>query len=71
MNATLIHFEARVKLGPTRAARLLGVAYPTYAQYRSGRRPFPSYHSNHVQALLLLAPEHLHALIQEHVNGSP
>jgi len=69
MNATLVHFEAQVRLGPTRAARLLGVAYPTYAQYRSGRRPFPTYHAHHVQALLLLAPEHLSALIKEHAHG--
>lgn len=69
MNAALLQFEAEVRLGPTRAARLLGVAYPTYAQYRSGRRAFPTYHEHHVQALLLLAPEHLAALIKEHVHG--
>ena len=69
MNPTLTHFEQQIQLGPTRACRLIGVAYPTYAQYRSGRRTLPDYHRNHIQALLLLAPEHLAALIEEHVNG--
>lgn len=68
MNATLTAFEAAAGLGPTRAARLLGVAYPTYAQYRSGRRALPRYHQRHVQALLALDKRALDALIEEHVR---
>lgn len=66
---TLIAFEQHVDLGPTYAARLLGVSYSIYAQYRSGRRPLPAYHCNHIQALMLLPQRTLAALITEHANG--
>lgn len=69
MNAVLASFESASSLGPTRAALLLGVAYSTYAQYRSGRRKLPTYHRRHIQALALLPAERLRALIQEHVIG--
>jgi hypothetical protein len=69
-NKVLIDFESRVDLGPTYAARLIGIAYPTYAAYRSGSRELPDYHRNHVQALLLLAPEVLSDLKEEHAYGS-
>lgn len=69
LNTVLVEFEARVALGPTYAARLLGVAYPTYAQYRSGRRVLPDYHRNHIQALLALSPRVLRSLIEEHAYG--
>lgn len=69
MNPVLLDFEQRTGLGPTFAARLIGTAYPTYAQYKSGVRPLPRYHRNHVQALLLLAPDVLQRLIEEHVHG--
>lgn len=64
MNTILIRFEKQVDLGPTYAARLLGVAYPTYAQYRSGRRSLPQYHRNHIDALLALSPEALRRQIE-------
>lgn len=66
MNDTLLEFEAKTGLGPTFAARLIGTAYPTYAQYKSGARALPRYHAHHVQALLLLAPDVLRQLIEEH-----
>lgn len=69
MNDTLIQFEKATGLGATFAARLLGVAYPTYAQYRSGRRPLQKYHARHIEALLLLPPKTLAKLIEEHANG--
>lgn len=46
-----------------------GTGYSTYAQYRSGLRPLPRYHKNHVQALLLLQPDALAILIKEHAHG--
>ena len=49
MNETLITLERTIGLGATYAARLLGVAYPTYAQYRSGRRELPLYHQRHIE----------------------
>lgn len=65
----LIDFEARVGLRGPSAAKLIGTGYSTYAQYRSGLRPLPRYHKNHVQALLLLQPDTLAVLIKEHANG--
>lgn len=66
MNPTILGFEKATALGPTYAARLLGVAYPTYAQYRSGRRPLQRYHERHIEALLLLPRGSLDRLIKEH-----
>ncbi len=69
MNEILLHLEKTTGLGPTFAARLLGVAYPTYAQYRSGRRELPTYHAHHIEALLLLSQASLARLIKEHADG--
>lgn len=70
MNKALLHFEQATGLGPTKAALLLGVAYVTYAQVRSGARPLQKYHARHMEAILLLPQATLRRLIQEHVNGS-
>lgn len=66
MNAILLRFEKSIGLGATYAARLLGVAYPTYAQYRSGRRELPLYHQRHIEALLRLPESELTGLIEKH-----
>lgn len=66
MNAILLCFEKSIGLGATYAARLLGVAYPTYAQYRSGRRELPLYHERHIEALLRLPVTELTGLIEKH-----
>lgn len=52
----LLQFEAKLEVGPTKAARALGVAYPTYAGYRSGSRELPLYHIKHIHALMLHTP---------------
>lgn len=70
MNETLLHLEKTTGLGPTFVARLLGVAYPTYAQYRSGLRPLQKYHARHIEALLMLPNRSVRQLIERHVNGS-
>lgn len=69
INQTLLRFEQRTKLGPTYAARLLGVAYVTYSQYKSGARPLQTYHERHVEALLLLPAATLSKLIERHANN--
>ena len=72
MNKVLLHFEKATDLGPTFAARLLGVAYPTYAQYRSERRELPLYHANHIEVLLLLSRPNLEKVINgkaRHIRG--
>lgn len=69
MNETLLRFEDTTGLGPTFAARLLGVAYVTYAQYRNGSRPLQLYHERHIEALSCLAPRARQKLIEEHAYG--
>lgn len=54
MNKTLIDFERQIGLGSTYAARVLGVAYQTYASYRNERRPLPRYHARHIRHFLML-----------------
>ena len=72
MNQFMIDFEGRVGLGPTRVAALLGIAYITYAQYKSTRRELPEYHQRHLLALTLL---HDRGLLEQHLkditHGSP
>lgn len=67
LNPDLIRLEARTGLGPTKAAKLLGVHYTAYAGYRSGRRPWPIYHQYHVKDLINLDDVRLRKTIQERV----
>lgn len=68
MNQLLLEFEFHTGLGPTFACELLGMAYSTYAQIRSGNRSMQTYTRRHLQALHLLPREHLVMLIKEHVR---
>lgn len=61
--------EEHTGLGATHAALLLGVAYPTYAHYKSGHRRLQPYHERHIRALLLLPRRTLNNLIQEYIHG--
>lgn len=65
----LLTLERRIALGPTYAARLMGLAYVTYAQYRSGRRDLQLYHQRHIEALLALSEVGLAELVKEHIHG--
>jgi len=65
----LIEFEAMLGLGSTFACRILGVSYPAYAKYRSGARPLPKYHQNHVTDIGRLSRRALTELIDERING--
>lgn len=65
VNRLLLNFEKATGLGSTYAARLLGVAYPTYAQYRSERRELPLYHSKHIEVLLLLSRANLEKVMTD------
>lgn len=69
MSEVLAEFEKRIGLSAPSAARLLGTAYSTYAQYKAGHRDLPKYHQHHVQALLLLDRQKLQRLIEEHAHG--
>lgn len=68
INQTLLRLEQRTKLGPTYAAKLLGLAYVTYAQCKSGSRPLQTYHERHVEALLLLPAAALSKLIERYID---
>lgn len=70
INPILRELERHAALGPTYAARLMGMAYITYAQCRSGRRPLQLYHERHIESLLALSPEVLKKLIKEHAYGN-
>ena len=50
----LLDIENYLGLGPTKTARVLGIAYPTYAAYRSMSRELPEYHANQVHMLKML-----------------
>lgn len=69
MNEVLVNFERVTGLGPTYAARLIGIAYVTYAQYRNGSRPLQLYHARHIEALLLLPHRDLSKLIERHAHA--
>lgn len=62
--------EDRIGLGPTFAARLLGIAYVTYAQVRCGDRPLQLYHERHIESLMLLDAPSLASLIERHARGN-
>lgn len=64
----LSRFEAGVGLGPTKAARLLGMPYVTYAQWRSGIRHMKVCHVYHVEVLMMLEPKTLRKRIREVVD---
>ena len=51
----LVDFEKRTGLGPTFAARLLGIPYISYAQYRSGTRTMKLSMLRHIEVILLLS----------------
>lgn len=62
----LLAFEKHYDLGPVAASRVMGVAYVTYAQFRSGERPMKLYHQRHLEALMLLPAAARAQLINEH-----
>lgn len=66
----LIDFERRTNLGPTFAARLLGLPYVSYAQYRSGLRTLKRCHQLHIEVILLLPQGALQRLIEKEVHGN-
>lgn len=69
-NRLLIQFEKHTQLGPTYAARLLGYAYPTYAQWRAGSHVMQPHTERYVKALMLLPEDTLDGLIKEYVYGN-
>ena len=68
MNDDLLAYEHLYSLGPVAASRVFGVAYVTYAQFRSGERPMMLYHQRHLEALMLLPAAARARLINDHAN---
>lgn len=54
MEARLTDLEKRHNLTTKQAARLLGVAYPRYMEFRRGARNLKEYHLASVRAHMLL-----------------
>lgn len=69
MLQTLIDFEKYVGLPPAQACRLLGIAYVTYAHYRSEFRALPGYHSRHIRTIYMLSDTQLTTLKSEVADG--
>lgn len=70
VNETLLKLERRCNLGPTYVARMLGVAYTTYAAYRSGARELPLYIERSAKAHIGMSEEFRQALIKEHAYAT-
>ena len=73
MNAphpVLTYFEEQTGLGPTLGAKLLGLPYITYAQYRSYKRPWKVCHERHIEVILMLEPKVRSAYIERVTHGS-
>ena len=51
-NGIILELERVLILGPVDSARVLGIAYSTYAGYKSEARPLPPYVRYHAEALV-------------------
>lgn len=69
LNEKLLAFEKYTELGSSKAAKLLGVAYVTYAQLRAGSRPMQKYMECHIETIMMLNPRQLDDLIGKRVYG--
>lgn len=68
-NESIVAFEQKTGLTAMDAHLLLGIAYCTYAHYRSGMRTLPGYHMRHMRTISMLTSSQLKTLIAEVCNG--
>jgi hypothetical protein len=61
--------EARLSLGPTHVACLLGLPYISYAQYRNGTRELKLFHVRHMELILLMNDEQIANIKRRYNNG--
>lgn len=66
----LQYLERHLGLGGVYVAKVLGIAYPTYAAYRSGSRVLPRYHLNQVELIMLVRAKELDEYIRERINAT-
>lgn len=64
----LHRLEHRTAYSAKQCARLLGVAYSTYAAYRAGSLPIPSYVALHADTLVRISGDLLLELVRERVS---
>lgn len=64
----LLRFEAHCELGPVHSAKLLGVPYITYSQWRNGKRKLKLAYRQHMDVLMLLDRPVLRNYIDEVVH---
>jgi hypothetical protein len=60
-----MQFEEFLGVGPPTACLVLGVAYVTYAHYRSNSRALPGYHQRHIANLRRMTPKQMKSIIEE------
>lgn len=70
VNDALISFEEFIGLPAKQACLVLGVAYVTYAHYRSGSRGLPGYHERHIANLRKMNARQLQEIIKEVCHGN-
>jgi len=64
--SALDEFEKFSGLGPTYAAKLLGIPWSTYSQLKNGRRQVKPHTELHIEALRLLPADSLSQLIERY-----
>lgn len=68
-NNPALELERFLNIKTTDTARVLGVAYPTYAAYKSGARVLPRYHQNQIVLIMMLAPDQVEEYVAMRLEG--
>lgn len=68
LNPIIVSLEAHTGLGPTFAARLLGLPYVSYTQYKTGKRELKDVHIRHIELVMFLDPDQLQEWITRHAG---
>lgn len=72
-NQDILTFERYSNLGPSCAAKFLGVSYSNYATWKSGNRALPRYIERHIETLYSMSEEQFRREIQLkifNINGN-
>ncbi len=68
LNPIIVALEVHTGLGPTFAARLLGLPYVSYTQYKTGKRELKDAHIRHIELVMFLDPDQLQEWIKCHAG---
>lgn len=69
LNPTIRKFEAFLCRNSVESARVLGIAYSTYQQYRTNRAKPTRATLNHIDVIQRLPLDRLHELVKERLRG--